>query len=126
MSEIMTFTPLPGSGIPREATPVKYKGTLTFTEPGTGKLVVNEIDLPIETNTDTLAWGLDFIRALRERPRLFQRIVRFFMGRYAWRELIGLRDSIEKHGWYTTFDYGIEGCEYHKDKVGNLWEGEGK
>ncbi|MHB0967409.1 MAG: hypothetical protein ACYC36_13250 [Bellilinea sp.] len=64
-------------------------------------------------------WGLDMLRALQERPRLFQWAIRLLMGRYAWRELIGLRDELIKrgYGFSGNFNYGIEGANYHKDKT---------
>ena len=99
---------------------MKHKGRLTFINQETGKLDSCEIDLPIETYITVLAWGLDMIRALHERPHVVRWLIRLLMGRYAYRELIGLRDSIEKAGYTTTYNYGIEGCEYHQDKVGDL------
>ena len=43
-------------------------------------------------------------------------ILRLVLGKYAWRELLGLKEAVDKE-WDVSIDYGIERCEYHKDKV---------
>lgn len=98
-----------------------YKGTMFSTHPDTGELVVTEWDLPIDMNFSILAWGEDLIRALNNIPYWRRWLIRRLMGKYAWRELIGLRDDLLKKG------YPLDGwsavpheCEYYKDKVGDL------
>ena len=71
----------------------------------------------IASHFTSAIWGLDALRALQERPRPFQWAIRLLMGRYAWRELIGLRDALIKIGYDFDCDYGIEGANYHKDKT---------
>ena len=63
------------------------------------------------------AWASDFVRAVYERPVWVQWIVRLAVGRYAWRELIGIRDAILKAGLYVNIGYGLENQDYHKDKM---------
>jgi len=60
-------------------------------------------------------WAIDFIRAYSERPRIFRWIMRRLMGKYAYRELLGLRDSLEADGHSTDFWYGLENMDYHKE-----------
>ncbi len=65
----------------------------------------------------------DLIKALGERPAILRWLIRILMGKYAWHELVLAKRHIEK---YTGFDcgnwgYGLEGCEYHKDKNLNSW-----
>lgn len=98
----------------------KFKGVVFSTNPDTGQFQSFEIDLPIETYGSVMYWGLDFIRALRERPKWMQWLVRRLMGKWAWRELIGMRDTIEKFGYNTTFEGVGHECPYYQDKVGDL------
>jgi len=99
---------------------VKNKGILTFTDQETGKPRMVEMSLPIETYAATAGWAQDFIRALRERPKVVKWLIRLLVGRYAWRELIGLRDSLQSDGFVTDFPYSLETMDYQKDKVGDL------
>ena len=102
---------------------MKHKGTLMHINPATGEFQVVEIDLPIETYADTVGWAQDFIQDMLSLPKPISRLIRLLMGRYAWRELIGLRDSLVKHNMVVyDFPYSLVGMSYHKDKVGNLWE----
>ncbi len=60
------------------------------------------------------AWAEDFVRAFMERPRLFRWLVKLLVGRYAWREMMGICDTL---GWAMThIGYGLESQEYHKEK----------
>lgn len=65
-------------------------------------------------------WALDFVRAIHERNWLCKLILRLAMGKYAYRELFGLRKALEDNGWYPDFEYELKGMAYHKDKVGGL------
>lgn len=64
-----------------------------------------------------LGWSMDFFRALYERPRWVRWLLRLVLGRHAYRELVGLRDMLDRHGWDTHFEYGCQNAAYHKDKV---------
>lgn len=98
---------------------IKHKGMLIFINADTRLVDSVEIDLPIETYVDCAFWGLDMLRKIVEFSRFRKWIIRILLGRYAYREMIGLRDSlVNKHGLFVEPGwYGIEGCEYHKDKV---------
>lgn len=93
------------------------KGIMISIHPETKNLIITEWDLPIQQNSATVAWALDMIRALKERNYLWKWLLRFVMGRYAYRELVGLRDSLEKTGHNTDFGYELNEMDYHKDKV---------
>ena len=68
-------------------------------------------------------WGLDMIRAIIDLPRWRQVLIRMLMGKYAWRELIGLRDTIVALGYSCSTGYSVgEECRYYKDVVGNFWD----
>ena len=67
-------------------------------------------------------WSLDFIRAMNERPTLIKYLLRLILGKYAYREFVGLVEAFEKDGWYDPFMcYGCEGVDYHKDKKPLRW-----
>ncbi len=65
----------------------------------------------------------DFIKALGERPVLFRWLIRLLLGKYAWHELILAKRHVEQHMGFDcgNWGYGLEGCEYHKDKSLNKW-----
>lgn len=79
-----------------------------------------EDDRPlVETYADTLAWALDFILAFNTYTNPITRWIIFkLIGKYSFRELVGLRDSINRYG-YSTNDYGydLEDLDYHNEKV---------
>jgi len=66
-------------------------------------------------------WAIDFIRALNERNILFKILFRFIVGKYAYREFIGLINAFNKGGYYPFLDYSLEEMDYHKDKVTSKW-----
>jgi len=59
-------------------------------------------------------WAIDFIRAMRERPLWARILFRLTLGRFAYREFIGLMDELDC-GFSLYGDYGLEGMEYHQD-----------
>ncbi len=78
---------------------------------------------PQLTNFATaFGWGQDFWRAFHERPRPLRWLAYLCMGRYATRELIGMRDAIENEGYSTHYPYDetLMAMEYHSEKV-NKW-----
>ena len=95
-----------------------HKGILVFINQETGEIDSHEMTLPMDTYVKFYVWGLDFWRAFIERPKIFRWIARLAMGRYAYRELQGLRQECDKR-WEgnVDFGYGLEDCDYHKDKV---------
>ena len=61
-------------------------------------------------------WGLDFSRAVMGRSSIYKLLLRLVLGKYAFRELCGLMEAINKDG-YPVGEYGCKGCDYHKDKA---------
>ena len=66
-------------------------------------------------------WAVDFFRAFNERPWWARMLGRLAMGRYAYREFIGLRDSLERDGLDPSCPYELESHPCHKDKVPADW-----
>jgi hypothetical protein len=60
-------------------------------------------------------WAIDFVRALMERNKLLRLLFRLIVGKYAYREFIGMIEEMNK-GHYFNIGYCLEGQEYHKDK----------
>ena len=50
------------------------------------------------------------------RPKIMRWIARLAMGKYAYRELYGIKETVLKHG-YRIWDYSLQTQEYHKDKI---------
>ena len=65
-------------------------------------------------------WALDLFRALSQRPLWCKVLLRGVMGKYAYREFIGMRDALNVYH-YPWDDYLLEGCEYQKDSVPTRW-----
>jgi hypothetical protein len=64
------------------------------------------------------AWGMDFWRAFLMKPRILRWLVRKIMGRYAWNELVGLKECVEKindQAFNPDIGYNCEECDYHND-----------
>lgn len=75
-------------------------------------------------NTDWAAafgWGLDFCRAVRERPLWARLLFRVVLGRYAYREFLGLQNHIAREGFDPYMDYGLENADYHNDPQPWRW-----
>lgn len=69
-------------------------------------------------------WALDFTRAARERPKWARILFRIIVGRYAYREFIGLQDELLRQGYSPYFGYGLERMNYHDDEVPSDWAAE--
>jgi hypothetical protein len=67
------------------------------------------------------AWALDFVRAMNKRPWIIKILCRAFMGKYAYREFIGMIWGINKIGYFPFFDYGLEECGYNQEKHSIHW-----
>ena len=63
------------------------------------------------------AWAVDFVRSMRQRPLLARALFRIILGRYAYREFIGLMDSLKQMGYTPYMDYDLEKQAYHNDVV---------
>ena len=76
-------------------------------------------------NYATIAgWAVDFVRATRERPLLAKIVFRFVIGRYAYREFIGMMDALEVDGFVPYLSYELEQMDYHQDALPfvNWWD----
>ena len=73
--------------------------------------------LPINTHHDLVGWMQDFWSAFLDRPKIFRWMARIFMGKYAYRELYGSKESLDKYGWFISDGYCLQNQEYHKDKI---------
>ena len=83
-----------------------------------GNLCWHEQTFPIETNSSLVAWMQDFWQAYLERPKILRWIARKAMGKYAYRELYGSKDTLIKtKQYFEGFGYSLESMEYHKDKI---------
>ena len=67
----------------------------------------------------SFGWSLDFVRALIDRPLIVKLLLRPLFGKYAYREFVGLVDSLKS--WHLDIGYGLENCNYHKDKIRRDW-----
>ena len=65
-------------------------------------------------------WALDFLRAAHEHSKFRGWLIRLALGRYAFREMMGMHETLAKMGYDPDWEYGIEGCEYHQERV--KWE----
>lgn len=66
-------------------------------------------------------WALDFCRALRERPWWARMAFRWVVGKYAYREFVGIQDSLMRNGYNPFYSYGIEETDYHNDRLPDRW-----
>lgn len=62
-------------------------------------------------------WSLDFIRAIWSRGVLAKVLFRISLGKYAYREFIGMMDAFEREGFSPYYGYDLENQQYHKDKI---------
>lgn len=92
----------------------KLKGTL-FVHSDPPHVV--EIDLPINTHAVVMMWAMDMLRAIQQQSKFRRWLLRMVLGRYAYREMVGLRDAIDAEGYDTHFEYSLEDMDYHQDKV---------
>ncbi len=67
-------------------------------------------------------WAEDFIYAVEERPWLFKLLFRLAVGKFAWREFMGMVETlIMEGGFYPKYvGYNCNDQEYHKDDI-SLW-----
>ena len=67
------------------------------------------------------SWSLDFCRAVRQRPWWARWLYRLVVGRYAYREFIGMQDALARESFNPYFDYSCENVSYHADEVPLKW-----
>lgn len=65
-------------------------------------------------------WALDYCRAMIHRPWWSKILFRLVIGRYAFREFMGMLDYVRRVGDYMG-DYNLESLEYHKDVFPLRW-----
>ena len=70
----------------------------------------------------TIAWAEDFIYAVEERPWILKLLFRIAVGRFAWREFMGIVESLLLSGGFypKNVGYSHREQEYHKEKI-CLW-----
>ena len=61
-------------------------------------------------------WACDMCRAINERNRLWKWLLRLCLGRYAYREYIGLLKYLEIGGFSPYLEYDLKQADYHKTK----------
>jgi hypothetical protein len=66
-------------------------------------------------------WAVDFVGAARERPVWAKLLVRLALGKWAYREFIGLIDELYRNGCIPYVSYELENMEYHTDIVPLAW-----
>lgn len=71
------------------------------------------------------AWAVDFARALYARPKWAQWLFRISVGRYAYREFVGLVSALDETGMPTQYDYDLENMEYHHEHLPLDWRQRG-
>ena len=69
----------------------------------------------------TYYWAMDFCRALRERPLWARLLFRFVVGRYAYREFIGMQDALIEERDSPFAGYWCETAAYQADKTPAQW-----
>lgn len=66
-------------------------------------------------------WAVDFIRAAGDRPLWARLLMRMAMGKWAYREFIGLMDELDRGGFIPYMSYELKSQRYHKDEVPFDW-----
>jgi hypothetical protein len=62
------------------------------------------------------AFAEDFWMALLERPKFIRWLVKILVGRYAWNELVGIKQTFEKDNFpLKEHGYDLKRCDYHKE-----------
>ena len=71
-------------------------------------------DYPDEGFVRSCGWMVDFLRAAAERPRAWRWLLRLCLGRYAYREFIGMVETARDAKFYPVAKYGLEGKSHHE------------
>ena len=67
------------------------------------------------------AWAIDFVRAIFERNILAKLFFRIAIGKYAYREFVGMVETMNKEGLYPWMDYDLKHMEYHQESIPKIW-----
>ena len=81
-----------------------------------GKMVMTKWKLPVNQNYTLIGWVEDFLRVIEEfgSVRLF--LLRLVLGRYGYREMIGMLDYLKEIGWWTPgIGYSLKEMNYHQE-----------
>jgi hypothetical protein len=63
------------------------------------------------------AWAIDFIRCIEEMPKWRKILIKLILGKYASREYVGMREHLDEQQIdQSQWGYGLENCDYHKEK----------
>ena len=83
-----------------------------------GRLFVSTWKLPIDTGSTMYGWAIDFFRCLEEFGKFRLLLLRLMLGRYGYREMVGMFDTLKKVGWWTPgAGYELHSMDYHRDKT---------
>ena len=82
-----------------------------------GELHSYEQDFPMEDYIGCIAWGEDMMKAIHAHGKFRKWLIRLALGKYAYREMIGLDETINLYGFNTHDAYELKEMDYHKDKV---------
>jgi len=76
-------------------------------------------------NTDNAlrvtAWANDMCRALNERNRFWKWLFRLSLGKYAYREYIGMIHMLNRAEYHPEFEYALEHAAYHNNLEWEYW-----
>ena len=68
-------------------------------------------------NTDNAlrisAWANDMCRALNERNQFWKWLFKLSLGKYAYREYVGMINMLDKGKYYPEWEYALEDAKYH-------------
>ena len=96
----------------------KHEGTLISKHPDTGELVVTILQLPLDFGWSLIGWTQDFFHVLEEFSRFRLWILRLVLGRYGYRELIGMFEDLKQRGhWIPEIGYDLRNVDYNQEKV---------
>ena len=88
------------------------------THPDTGEPVVTRWKLPLDFGGSLIGWTQDFFYALEEFSKIRLWLLRLLLGRYAYREMVGMFEDVKKRGYWTPgFGYNLQDVSYNKEKV---------
>ncbi len=77
----------------------------------------SEVTAKMSGEPYVFAWTFDFVQAIRERPLWARFLLRIAMGKYAYREFIGIMETLRDHGFYIDSGYELEHMKYHQKSI---------
>lgn len=70
----------------------------------------------LDSYASVIGWSQDFVRAMGDRPYWARLLFRLAVGRYAYREFIGLVMALQEQGDPVS-RYELQGSRYQEDEV---------